>query len=248
MSTEAASATRIQRVFRRYRDQKIVQANATRNAAAIKIQAVFRGVLERKLVRAAKRLAAELSAKEPMQRALRTHLFRRRLRKAAQDKIHKRVTLEGLRSHPTTKQLSEATAFKHHGKRFPTTFKKVYSLQTTEGTSKVHKLFSGPTAHTSFLQVVLAKIRQYVMRSGTRTHALLATTSRPVALYVIHLTKVYVVNVVLPLLRGRCCATIVTKQRFGRFLSCQWLVTLAFARIKNGRLTWQVLLPLYQVQ
>jgi hypothetical protein len=84
-------------------------------------------------------------------------------------------------------------------------FKKVYSLQTTGNTSKVHKLLThtqspGPTAHDFFLQVVLAKIRQYVMPSGTRTHALLATTSRPVALYVIHLTKV--VNVVLPLL---CC-------------------------------------------
>jgi hypothetical protein len=140
MTTDADAATRIQRVFRRYRAQRIAQTNAAQNTAAIKIQAVFRGVVERKLLRAAKRLARELSAKEPLQRALKTHMFRRRLRKAVQGNVLKRIVLEGLRSHPTAKKLSEATAFLHNGKKFSATFKKVYTLQTADGTSKVDKL------------------------------------------------------------------------------------------------------------
>jgi hypothetical protein len=196
MPTKAASLTNIQRVFRRYRDRKSVQANATQNAAASKIQAAFRGVEDRKLVRAAKRLARELSAREPMQRALRTHLFRQRLHKPKSSNgsfwrvlDHTRQRSNSLRQrHLSIMERDSQSRSRRCTNCKPQTAPRRY-------TSSSHTI-SGPTAHDSFLQV---------MRSGTRTHALLATTARPVALYVMHSTKVLPlceVGFVLPML---CC-------------------------------------------
>ena len=144
-------------------------------------------MVDRKLIRVVKR---DRAAKR-LQQAVRKHLLRRRFRQHGQR--HKRITLEGVRTDPRTNALSEASAFVIHGREINATFKTVYTLETVEGVWKVQNLTRTAkpnTIHPPLLQVVVAKIREYTMPSRTTDYALLATTSRPVSLYVMPLSKV----------------------------------------------------------